>query len=55
LEDAPLVGHTATVVHLPGGGPDLRQLRDSVARRLPDAPRLTWRLRAPASRSADAW
>ena len=44
LEDARLVGHTATVVHLPGGAPDLRQLRDAVARRLPDAPRLTWRL-----------
>jgi diacylglycerol O-acyltransferase / wax synthase len=44
LEDARLVGHTATVVHLPGGAPDLRQLRDAVARRLPDAPRLAWRL-----------
>jgi uncharacterized protein DUF1298/wax ester synthase-like acyl-CoA acyltransferase family protein len=44
LEDARLVGHTATVVHLPGGAPDLRQLRDAVTRRLPDAPRLTWRL-----------
>jgi uncharacterized protein DUF1298/wax ester synthase-like acyl-CoA acyltransferase family protein len=45
LEDARLVGHTATVVHLPAGAPDLRQLRDAVARRLPDAPRLTWLLR----------
>ncbi|SFT85310.1 acyltransferase, WS/DGAT/MGAT [Geodermatophilus amargosae] len=44
LEDARLVGHTATVVHLPGGAPDLRQLREAVARRLPAAPRLTWRL-----------
>ncbi|MGR7023067.1 wax ester/triacylglycerol synthase domain-containing protein [Geodermatophilus sp. URMC 62] len=44
LEDARLVGHTATVVHLPGGAPDLRQLRDAVAQRLPAAPRLTWRL-----------
>ena len=44
LEDARLVGHTATVVHLPGGAPDVRQLRDAVTRRLPDAPRLTWRL-----------
>ena len=44
LEDARLVGHTATVVHLPGGAPDLRRLRDSVTRRLSDAPRLTWRL-----------
>jgi uncharacterized protein DUF1298/wax ester synthase-like acyl-CoA acyltransferase family protein len=44
LEDARLVGHTATVVHLPGGAPDLQQLRDAVARRLRDAPRLTWRL-----------
>ncbi|NEM08734.1 wax ester/triacylglycerol synthase domain-containing protein [Geodermatophilus normandii] len=44
LEDAQLVGHTATVVHLPGGAPDLPQLRDAVARRLAAAPRLTWRL-----------
>jgi diacylglycerol O-acyltransferase len=44
LEGASLVGHTATVVHLPEGAPDLRQLRDAVARRLPNAPRLTWRL-----------
>src|SRR3712207_7809432 len=29
LEDARLVGHTATVVHLPAGAPDLRQLRDA--------------------------
>ncbi len=49
LEDVRLVGHTATVVHLPGGAPDLQQLRDAVARRLPDAPRLTWRL----SRTSD--
>ena len=44
LEDPRLVGHTATVVHLPEGAPDLRDLRDAVTRRLPDAPRLTWRL-----------
>ena len=44
LEDARLVGHTATVVHLPGGAPDLEQLRDAITRRLPAAPRLTWRL-----------
>ncbi|PWW24955.1 wax ester synthase-like acyl-CoA acyltransferase family protein [Geodermatophilus normandii] len=44
LEGPQLVGHTATVVHLPGGAPDLRLLRDAVARRLPAAPRLTWRL-----------
>ncbi|WP_369256671.1 WS/DGAT domain-containing protein [Geodermatophilus amargosae] len=43
LEDARLVGHTATVVHLPEA-PDLRQLRDAVTRRLAAAPRLTWRL-----------
>ncbi len=49
LEDARLVGHTATVVHLPEGAPDLRQLRDAVARRLPDAPRLTWRLGGTAA------
>jgi diacylglycerol O-acyltransferase len=57
LEDARLVGHTATVVHLPGGAPDLRQLRHAVARRLPDAPRLTWRLSGtsdePVWRSAE--
>ncbi|HYX93657.1 MAG TPA: wax ester/triacylglycerol synthase domain-containing protein, partial [Geodermatophilus sp.] len=44
LEDARLVGHTATVVHLPGGAPDLEQLRDAITRRLPAAQRLTWRL-----------
>ncbi|MFW3171120.1 wax ester/triacylglycerol synthase domain-containing protein [Geodermatophilus sp. CPCC 206100] len=44
LEGPRLVGHTATVVHLPGGAPDLRLLREAVARRLPEAPRLTWRL-----------
>ena len=44
LEGPLLVGHTATVVHLPEGAPDLRDLRDAVTRRLPDAPRLTWRL-----------
>ena len=57
LEDVRLIGHTATVVHLPGGAPDLRRLRDAVARRLPDAPRLTWRLSgtsdAPVWRSAE--
>ena len=44
LEDARLVGHTATVVHLPDGAPDLRALRAAVLDRLPAAPRLTWRL-----------
>ena len=44
LEDSRLVGHSAMVVHLPGGPPDLRQLREAVTRRLPAAPRLTWRL-----------
>ncbi|MGY1697827.1 WS/DGAT domain-containing protein [Geodermatophilus sp. SYSU D00814] len=44
LEGARLVGHTATVVHLPEGAPDPDRLRDAVARRLPGAPRLTWRL-----------
>ena len=57
LEGARLVGHTATVVHLPGGAPDLRQLRDAVTRRLPAAPRLTWRLSGtpeePVWRSAE--
>ncbi|SNS26368.1 acyltransferase, WS/DGAT/MGAT [Geodermatophilus saharensis] len=44
LEGARLVGHTATVVHLPEGAPDLDRLRDAVGRRLTGAPRLTWRL-----------
>jgi hypothetical protein len=44
LESARLVGHTATVVHLPEGAPDLGHLRDALTRRLPAAPRLTWRL-----------
>ena len=57
LEGARLVGHTATVVHLPEGAPDLRDLRDAVTRRLPAAPRLTWRLSGtpdqPVWRSGD--
>ncbi|MGY1753351.1 wax ester/triacylglycerol synthase domain-containing protein [Blastococcus sp. SYSU D01042] len=53
LEDARLVGHTATVVHLGGGSPDLRQLRAGIARRLPQAPRLTWRLSGPSD--APVW
>ncbi|MGY1625236.1 wax ester/triacylglycerol synthase domain-containing protein [Geodermatophilus sp. SYSU D00965] len=48
LEGPELVGHTCTVVRLPAGAPTLGELRDAVTRRLPDAPRLTWRLAGPA-------
>ncbi|MGY1706255.1 wax ester/triacylglycerol synthase domain-containing protein [Geodermatophilus sp. SYSU D00697] len=48
LESPSLVGHTCTVVRLPAGAPTLEELRDAVARRLPDAPRLTWRLAGTA-------
>jgi diacylglycerol O-acyltransferase / wax synthase len=44
LEGPDLVGHTCKVVRLPEGAPDVAELRAAVARRLPDAPRLTWRL-----------
>ncbi|WP_171058017.1 wax ester/triacylglycerol synthase domain-containing protein [Modestobacter altitudinis] len=52
LEGRHLVGHTATVVHLPDGAPDLRGLREAVSRRLPAAPRLTWRLGGTADEPA---
>jgi diacylglycerol O-acyltransferase len=52
LEGASLVGHTATVVHLPEGAPDLSQLRAAVARGLAGAPRLTWRLGGTAAEPA---
>jgi diacylglycerol O-acyltransferase len=48
LEGPELVGHTCKVIRLPGGAPDVADLRDAVARRLPDAPRLTWRLAGSA-------
>jgi diacylglycerol O-acyltransferase len=48
LEGPELVGHTCKVIRLPGGAPDLADLRDAVARRLPEAPRLTWRLAGSA-------
>ncbi|MGY1605263.1 WS/DGAT domain-containing protein [Geodermatophilus sp. SYSU D00815] len=53
LESSSLVGHTCTVIGLPAGAPDLGDLRAAVARRLPDAPRLTWRLGGPPD--APAW
>ncbi|MGY1690730.1 wax ester/triacylglycerol synthase domain-containing protein [Geodermatophilus sp. SYSU D01105] len=49
LESPSLVGHTCTVVRLPAGAPTLEELRDAVTRRLPDAPRLTWRLAGTAA------
>ena len=52
LEGPSLVGHTATVVHLPQGAPDLQELRAAVAGRLADAPRLTWRLGGSAAEPA---
>ena len=52
LEGPHLVGHTATVVHLPDGAPDLRELREAVNRRLPEVPRLTWRLGGTADEPA---
>jgi hypothetical protein len=48
LEGPELVGHTCKVIRLPRGAPDLADLRAAVARRLPDAPRLTWRLAGSA-------
>ncbi|MGY1643812.1 wax ester/triacylglycerol synthase domain-containing protein [Geodermatophilus sp. SYSU D00703] len=48
LEGPALVGHTCKVVHLPAGAPSAAELRDAVARRLPGAPRLTWRLAGTA-------
>ncbi|WP_158579965.1 wax ester/triacylglycerol synthase domain-containing protein [Geodermatophilus marinus] len=53
LEGAHVVGHTCKVVRLAPGAPDLAALRDAVARRLADAPRLTWRLAGPAD--APVW
>ena len=52
LEGPSLVGHTATVVHLPEGPPDLRELRAAVSARLAGAPRLTWRLGGSAAEPA---
>jgi diacylglycerol O-acyltransferase / wax synthase len=48
LEGAQLVGHTCKVIRFPRGAPDVPDLRDAVARRLPEAPRLTWRLAGSA-------
>jgi WS/DGAT/MGAT family acyltransferase len=48
LEGPELVGHTCKVVRLPRGAPDVAELREAVARRLPAAPRLTWRLAGDA-------
>ena len=53
LESPELVGHTCTVIRLPTGAPTLEELRDAVTRRLPDAPRLTWRLAGTAD--APVW
>jgi hypothetical protein len=53
LEGPHLVGHTCKVVRLPAGAPTLAELRDAVARRLPGAPRLTWRLAGTAG--APVW
>ncbi|WP_216870355.1 WS/DGAT domain-containing protein [Modestobacter excelsi] len=52
LEGPHLVGHTATVVHLPDGAPGLEELREAVSHRLPGAPRLTWRLGGTAGEPA---
>lgn len=48
LESPQLAGHACMVIRLRGRGPDVEELRDAVTRRLPDAPRLTWRLSGPA-------
>ncbi|MCV2488228.1 WS/DGAT domain-containing protein [Geodermatophilus sp. YIM 151500] len=53
LEGPQLVGHTCKVIRLPAGAPDVAELRDAVARRLPAAPRLTWRLSGAAD--APVW
>ena len=53
LESPTVVGHTAKVVHLGAPAPDAARLRARVARRLPSAPQLTWRLDGPAA--APVW
>jgi diacylglycerol O-acyltransferase / wax synthase len=53
LESLAVVGHTAKVVHLGSPVPDAALLRARVARRLPSAPQLTWRLDGPAA--APVW
>jgi wax ester synthase-like acyl-CoA acyltransferase family protein/uncharacterized protein DUF1298 len=52
LEGPELVGHTCLVVRLAAGAPDVDDLRDAVTRRLPGAPRLTWRLAGTADEPA---
>jgi hypothetical protein len=49
LESPKVVGHTAKVVHLGAAAPDAAGLRARVARRLPSAPQLSWRLDGPAA------
>jgi hypothetical protein len=47
LESPTIVGHVAKVIPLGSPAPDAARLRALVARRLPLAPRLTWRLDGP--------
>ena len=53
LECPTIVGHVAKVIPLGAPAPDAAQLRALVARRLPAAPRLTWRLDGPTT--APVW
>ncbi|WP_409330817.1 wax ester/triacylglycerol synthase domain-containing protein [Trujillonella humicola] len=53
LERPGLVGHTCKVVRLAGSAPTPAERRAAVGLRLPEAPRLTWRLAGPAD--APAW
>lgn len=53
LESPTVVGHTAKLVQLGDPAPDAARLRARVARRLPSAPQLTWRLDGPAA--APVW
>ena len=53
LESPTIVGHVAKVIRLGSPAPNAAQLRALVARRLPSAPRLTWRLDGPTT--APVW
>jgi diacylglycerol O-acyltransferase / wax synthase len=53
LESPTVVGHVAKVIRLGSPAPDAAQLRALVARRLPSAPRMTWRLDGPPA--APVW
>lgn len=53
LEGETVAGHTCKVIRIGAGAPDIEALRESVARRLPGLPELTWRL--GGSEMAPTW